>query len=800
MKWFRRFFILILFLAVCVIAVILFLPFSNNFQQKGELNIPGLQNRVTIQRDANGMAYIKAQNLDDVLFAQGFVTAQDRLFQMQLTRLFAQGRICELAGDAAKNLDIRMRTIGLHRMAKKQAGILNDKTKRAFQKYVDGINAFIDVCPEDIHLEFKLAGINPDKWEVADSLALLYYMGYSTSANLNSEIVSQMLLETLGFEKASQIMPININADDPDDTGEIQLPLKEQLSLSKTNIENLMAYTGDRKLRAGSNNWAVSPTLSASGKAILSGDPHLDTRILPGVFYPVGLFTPEIRAIGANISGIPGIAIGRTDYIALSATNNYGDMVDLYIETIDPENPDNYLEGKNSIPFIQIKETLKIKDKNASEGFRLEPITIKATKRGPVVSNILKNLKTKRVITLRFAPVETMEPDIGFLDILTAKDCKELAKALKQIPMACFNWVFADSKGNIGHQTSGKIPIRNHGDGTFPYVVKDSKDNWRGWIPADEMPGEINPEKKWIGTCNHKTIKSDYPYYYSSFFAPSYRYRRLKELMASSDKKDVNDLWVYQRDTKNLLAQSISPIMAKILQKHDDTKIMGEILSDWDFRDDPDKAAPAIFQTTYKLFAKLVFEDDLGEEKAMIMLNNWYFWQERLEKMVANGVSPWFDNIRTGNKKETLEDLFHLAAVNAKAFLIPKLGDDPKKWQWAKIHTLELVNPIRREGTGKTWLGSGPMPMGGSGETLFRGLYGYDKPFEVAICAALRMVVDFSDKEKVVAVLPGGVSGRTFNPHQKDQIDAFMSGEKMFWWFSDKAIDKHAKSKLVLKP
>ena len=227
---------------------------------------------------------------------------------------------------------------------------------------------------------------------------------------------------------------------------------------------------------------------------------------------------------------------------------------------------------------------------------------------------------------------------------------------------------------------------------------------------------------------------------------------------------------------------------------------MGEILSNWDFRDDPDKAAPAIFQTTYKLFAKLVFEDDLGEEKALIMLNNWYFWQERLEKMVVNGVSPWFDNIKTGNKKETLEDLFHLAALNAKAFLIPKLGDDPKKWQWGKIHTLELVNPIRREGTGKTWLGSGPMPIGGSGETLYRGWYDYDKPFEVTHCAALRMVADFADKEKVVAVLPGGVSGRTFNPHQKDQIDAFMSGEKMFWWFSDKAIDKHAKSKLVLKP
>ncbi|MCK5695569.1 MAG: penicillin acylase family protein, partial [Desulfobacula sp.] len=181
------------------------------------------------------------------------------------------------------------------------------------------------------------------------------------------------------------------------------------------------------------------------------------------------------------------------------------------------------------------------------------------------------------------------------------------------------------------------------------------------------------------GTCNHKTIKNDYPYYYSSYFAPSYRYKRLKELMALPGKKSVNDLWMYQRDKKNLMAEKISPIMAKTLLKYDDTKIMGEFLSTWDFLDDPDKAAPAIFQTTYKLFALLVFEDDLGNEKAMIMLNNWYFWQEKLEKMVLNGNSPWFDNIRTKDITESLEDLFHLADLRAKAFLSPTLGDDPEK-------------------------------------------------------------------------------------------------------------------------
>ncbi|MFA5906088.1 MAG: penicillin acylase family protein, partial [Desulfobacula sp.] len=525
MKWFKYSLVILICLFACGLIAFFYLPSLNDYQTKGELQLKGLKDKVLIQRDENGMAYVHAQNTDDAIMAQGFVTAQDRLFQMQLTRLVIQGRVCELAGPAAKNLDIRMRTIGLYRMAQKQDSILDDKTRAFFQKYVDGINAFIDVCPKDVHAEFKLAGIKAEKWDVADSLGILYYMGYSTAANLGTEISAQMLLETLGYETAARLMPVNINADDPGDTGGFAMPPKETLSASLPAIREISAYADDatlRALRAGSNNWAVSPALSATGKAVLCGDPHLDPRILPGVWYPIGLITPDFRAVGVHIAGIPGMAVGRTEHIALSATNNYGDMQDLYIETPDPQNPDNYLEGETSIPFHQMKETLKIKDKTAPGGFREEPVTIKATRRGPIVSQTLEGLATDKLISMRFAPVESMEPAIGLMDVLTAKNSQELADALKQVPMGCFNWVFADAQGNIGFQASGKIPIRSNGDGTFPFPVKDSTDNWIGWIPADQMPSSMNPEKNWLGTCNQKTIGHDYPYYYSSYFAPSY--------------------------------------------------------------------------------------------------------------------------------------------------------------------------------------------------------------------------------------------------------------------------------------
>lgn len=791
-------FIVVMFIGL--IALFFSLPLFNDFKTTGSLKLPGLKNRVTVQRDEKGMAYIRADNIDDLLMAQGFVTAQDRLFQMQLSRLFAQGRISELAGEAAKDLDIRMRTIGIHRMAEKQASILNPVTAARIQKYVDGINAFIDTCPDDIHLEFKLAGLQPEKWKIEDSLGLVYYMGYSTAANISTEIIAQRLLEIIGYEKAVQIMPLNFNPDNETDPGTITLPSKESLSQLDTGIKELIAFTGDRQLRPGSNNWAISPTLSTSGKAILAGDPHLDTRILPGVWYPIGLITKKFRAIGSQIAGIPGMAIGRTDHIALAMTNSYGDMQDLYIETIDPHNPDNYLEGRKSIPFTIYNETLKIKDKKSPDGFKNYAFRIRSTKRGPILNGLLPGLKSDHPIALRFAPMESMTGELGLINLMAARSAKDLARHLKAIPMLCLNWVFADKDGNIGHQASGRIPVRKNGDGTFPYPVTDNIDNWHGWIPQDEMPGTLNPYKNWISTCNHKVIDSDYPYYYSSYFASSYRYRRVKQLMELTGKKSGDQFWQFQRDTKNLMAEKLAPVMARILIRFDDTRKLGQILSKWNYYDDLSAAAPAIFQVTYTGFAKKVFEDELGEDNAQILLNSWYFWEERLQQMVLKTDSPWFDNINTPDRKETMEDLFHEAAVEATHFLEKTLGTDPFNWQWGQIHTLDLVNPLARKGRFKDILGSGPLPMAGSGQTLYRGMYNYKNPFKITHSAALRMVVDFNDDDKITAVIPGGITGRTFHPHQKDQIDEFMSGEKSYWWFSDREIDRHTRSRLELTP
>jgi penicillin amidase len=765
------------------------------------LAIPGLKESVTVVRDEKGMPYIFAKNAEDAMLAYGFITAQDRLFQMEVAKLIASGRISEMIGEKGEPVDIRMRTIGFHRHAKRHATILNPETKSLMQKYIDGVNAYIQNLASEHPLEFRLAGIKPGLWDVSHSLAILYLMSWDTAANIETEIIAQMLVEKVGLEKAKEILPLNINPDDElKGKASVQLPVSEIAGLNFSADRNLLAFLEDKPLQVGSNNWAVGPQLSPGGKPIVSNDPHLDARILPGVWYPCGIITPEFRWVGVGLPGMSSMAVGRNEYVAMGATNAYGDTQDLYIETLDPKNPERYLEGDQSLPFEIMTEKLTVKDKDVPGGKREKEIKIRLTRRGPVVSGVMPGFKTDRVVTLRWAPFETMGPFIGADRLMMARSAEEVRQALSQFDIMMFNFVFADRDGNIGWVASGKLPIRSQRDGTFPFVVKDGKDNWIGWIPFDKMPQLHNPPKGWVGTCNHNTVGKDYPYYYSSHLSPSYRFRRLIQLMEKPGKKSVDDHWQFQRDSMNLMAKEIAPIMARALLARQDTKDLGEILSRWDYLDHTDQAAPTIFQAVYREFALLVFQDELGDDLAKAMLSVWYFWQERLHQMVLEGNSPWFDNTLTKDVKETRDDLFHKAAQIASEKLRSSLGQDPKEWKWGKVHTIEFVSPIRREGFGKGLLGDGPHSLQGSGETLHRAIFAFHDPFRVTHSASLRMVADLSDDDKILAVLPGGVSGRFFHPHAKDQIKAFINGEKVYWWFSDKAIKENQKSVLRLQP
>ncbi len=800
MKWIKT---AVLVLVVLSVVLSLLRYRSNSFQRGGELALKGLTDSVKVLRDEKGMAYIYAANSHDAFYAQGFVTAQDRLFQMELTKLFATGRISELAGEGGRETDVRMRTLGFHRNAKKHAGILSKKTREMLQAYLDGVNEYIRDHAKSHHLEFKLAGIKPGPWTIEDSLAVMYYMGWNSAANIQTETVTQMLVEKLGIAKAGEIFPLNINPDDGVHAEGKQVaaagyPLPSTVRISGD--RKLMEYVREfsRPLGIGSNNWTVGGGRASGKLPIVANDPHLDARMLPGPWYPSALIFPGVRAVGVNVPGLPGMVMGRNEYVAMGITNSYGDAQDLYVETIDPAKPDNYLEGGKSLPFVKITETLKIKDKKSPLGFREEHIVIKLTRRGPVISGVLADLKTTRCISVRWSPFETMGSSIGIEDLIFVRSVNDVKKALGGITAIMVNFVFADVNGNIGWQTTGRIPIRSQGEGTVPYEVKGGADNWTGWIPYEKMPQAYNPAAGWVGTCNHKTVKKDYPYYMSSHFSPYYRYARLKELIASVKTTTAEDHWKFQRDIKNLMAEKVAPVLARGLSSYKDTEALAKLLSEWDYADDKATAAPAVFQAVYARFAYLTFKDELGEELAETMLNNWYFWQVRFEKMVLGGKSEWFDDSTTKNR-ESMADIIHRAGTEILAELGRNHGSDPAGWEWGDMHRLEFVSPIMRKGALKGVLGGGSHPMDGSGETLYRGIYEFNEPFYATTTASMRMVADLADSSKVLAVLPGGVCGRLFDGHTTDQIEPFMNGEKRYWWFSDELIQAHTKNTLVLK-
>lgn len=772
----------------------------NRYQTDGSLVVKGLDASVKVARDEKGMAYIYAETLDDAMRALGYVTAQDRLFQMTLTRLFAQGRICELAGEKAKGLDLRHRTLGLHRQARMHAGMLAPETRRLFENYVAGVNAYIQTGGDSFPIEFKLAGISPDPWTVVDSLTILYFMSWDTSANLETEIIAQMLVERLGEQTAREIFPLNINPDD--ETPRVSAQFSSGVaSLDVSDESVLLGFLEEGSHGIGSNNWAAGPAISSGGKPVVSNDPHLETRILPGPWYPAGLFTPKTRIVGVHIPGLPLMPIFRNRHVAVGITNAYGDMQDLYVETVDPANPDHYLEGSRSIPFTVVREKLKIRDKKAEAGFREEPITIRYTRRGPVVSDVLKDLGSDRVLSLRWAPFETMGPTLGVTGMIKAKNVADLRRALAETNIIMLNFTFGDRDGNIGWHVSGRLPIRTAGDGTVPFVVTDGTDNWSGFVPFEQMPQSSNPERGWVGTCNHHTVAHDYPYYYSSYQSPGYRYRRLKQLMDAPGAKTADDHWRFQRDTCNLMAKKLGPFMADVLEESPETRQLAGILRQWDFHDDIDSVGATLFHAIYERFAWLTFSDELGEDLAGNMLGGWYFWQERFQQMVmTDHLGHWFDDTTTAGKAEGKKEILVRAALDAAEGLSASLGSNPERWQWGKVHQHTFVSPIRRKGFGSGFLGGGTHPAAGSVEALYRGRYEYGDPYSVTVSAALRMVADLADDDKVLAVLSGGVAGRVFHPHAKDQIKAFMDGEKMYWWFSDREISNHTRSVLMLTP
>jgi penicillin amidase len=781
-------------------AVYLALPHVNSYQLSGEIEINVLNEPVTVHRDKHGIPYIFATNLADAIRSQGFLVAQDRVFQVEMYRAIIDGRLASLIGEAGLKSDVQMRVIGITRNASRHLEYLNEDNRRYLRWYAEGYNDFIHNRTHEYPLELGLLGIKPQKISIAELLAIQHFAGFIQGRNYEDEILSLNLANELGADKAKELLPLNIN---PDRTSRDQ-----NFQNRVANLAEFVTSSGEQYLlgsgapvalpTSGSNNWLTGNSKSKNGMPILVNDPHLDASILPGPWYPVGIFTPDFQAIGANLPGVPGLLLGRTQHISWGLTNAYGDSQDLYIETLDPANQANYLNGKISKPFKINKQKIAVKDGAADNGVRYEDLVIRTTKRGPVISDhSVFGISSEQPIVFRSAAAEITGESLGFVDALFAKTVQEADIAFSKVDVLYMNYLFADKFGGIGHRPTGAIPLRQNG-ATAKYAT--GVDDWNGYIPKSQMPGQLNPSKDWLGTSNHDVIPDNYPYYYSTHFSPSYRYERTMELLNDRPKLSAEDHWQMLSDVKNKHAQRLTPVFLNAIANDESLSELHRELKEWNFEDQVDSVGATIFHLTHEYLIRYMLEDEMSEGLFKKFLSSRYYWLQRTDELIVSGKSKWFD-IRGTEDQETLEDIIIMAASKSKETLKRNLGNNIGEWNWGKYHKVSMVSPLRREGIGADFLGGGTHEVSGSGETLNRGQYSLNEgPYKSQWFSSLRMVADMSDDKKIMGSISGGNASRQFHPYFKSQLAGWLEEEWVPWWLDTGSVQENSVHTIILRP
>ena len=761
----------------------------NNFKRDGKFEITINDNPIKIIRDENGIAYVLAENKADVIRGQGFVTAQDRLFQIEFYRAIIRGEAASLVGSSMLQSDIKMRVLNISGNANKNFEYLDEETKEMLTWYCEGFNEYLKVGIDEFPVELSLLSIKPQPLKPVDIVSVTHFIGLFHSQNMDDEILSLNLAASM--ENATELLPLSINLDR-------KKPLNFDTIAIDTTISSGISFLNKQELlspmvpypKLGSNNWAISGEKSESGKPILANDPHVDARILPGTFYPVGLICPEFKAVGIATPGVPGLLSGRNEFVSFGVTNAYGDSQDLYLEEVEG---DFYIQNAIKTPLKIRTEVIPVKD---STDVKIE---IRSTERGPIISDFpIFNILTDDVVSLRWSLAVTESNSLGFDRLLETKNVASFRKALEGMDNTFFNYVIADIEGNIAHQATGLVPIRENHKGELPQS-DNQQDTWKGFIPKNELPHMLNPKRGWVGTANHDTRPDDYPYYYSNHFSPNYRYQRLKEFFSSNKKFAATDLWNLIFDVKNMQAIKLNPVFVKTLEKNEQTKDIAEILRVWNHQDDINEVGAAIYNVLYNELLYLVLNDELPDELEDLYWENLYYWNQRLDSLMLSN-HPFIDNIETP-KKETLSDLIIEAGIKTKQILTEKLGDNPKNWTWGKIHTVYFFSPIRPKGFGSGLLGAELLPKQGSNQTLNRGGFIKNKnhEFETSWLSSFRMVADMDDQEKFMGIISGGSAARIFHPYYKSQLEKWKTGEWIPYWFSEEKILEHAQFELVLE-
>ncbi|MCX6152454.1 MAG: penicillin acylase family protein [Ignavibacteriales bacterium] len=744
----------------------------------GEKDFPGLSNKVEIYRDDYGIPYIFSQTDEDAAFALGYVHAQERLFQMDIARRAGEGKLSEIFGSKTLAFDMMFKTIGMDRVATQVLKQLNRETKNILEAYSEGVNAYIQEYKGMYAFEFDVLQYDPEPWKPEQSLLIGKLMAWELNISWWTDIAFSNLVQSLGEEKVKEILP-----DYPENAPTIIPSAISSYSKITTGLidveKSFRTFMGFKGTHIGSNNWVVNATKSASGKPIIANDPHLAFQA-PGKWYAAVIRGKDWKTEGVTLPGIPAIVIGKNQNISWVLTNVMADDADFYNEHIDSTGK-KYLFNGNWMDLKTFDYRIHVKDSSVVK------ITVKETHRGPIVSDIHllnKNYPVKNgsqaVMSMRWTGLDISNELPAFYSINKAKNWIEFKEALKNFSSPGQNFVYADKEGNIGYVCAAKLPIRNSVSPTFIYDGSTDINDWKGFVPFEQMPTLYNPPENFIATANNKTVKN-FPYHISNLWEPPSRITRINELLNSKPKLSINDFKNFQMDFISPYAREITPF---ILSAFQDIKITDinlnlalELLKKWNFAMDEFSQVPAIYNVFFNYLLQNIFEDEMGKNlfQQYIFIANVPY--RTVAKLLKENSSTWFDNTKTP-KSESRDDIIRKSLADALTFLERKYGSNLADWQWGNLHQVVHKHMFHGKISAlDNYIDVGPYNVGGDGTTIFNTEYSFNQPYENILGPSMRYLFDFSKPEEFQLILPTGESGNIFSNHYKDMSRMWLTGK-----------------------
>jgi penicillin amidase len=798
-KWLVRIGVLLLVLVVIAAAVLVWFVRRPWSQVDGTLTVPGLQAEVQVLRDEWGVPHIYAENEHDLFFAQGYVHAQDRLWQMEYNRRTGYGTLSEVFGELSVNGDRFLRTLGMRRSAESELARLDDDALSILEAYADGVNAYIESHRSELPLEFTLLGHQPEPWQPLDTLVWGKVMSFNLSTDFGSELIRMRLIDDLGEEVAAQLMPPYADGE-PIIVPEAATGYQGLDIATEEIFQTMAALSLAPNLDWGSNGWVISGEHTASGMPILANDTHLPLGV-PSVWYENGLHGGRFDVVGFTFPGVPLVVLGHNQDIAWGITAMVGDIQDLYIERLnDPDKPTQYAFEGEWRDLEIIEETINV---NNGEP---ETLTIRLTHHGPLFNDAINNPARVEPVSLAWSEYHEAGIVQAFIELNLATDWESFRAALEHWDSPTQNVLYADVEGNIGYQAVGKIPIRpeQHG-GVFPVPGWTGEYDWQGFIPRDELPFEFNPDRGYIVTANNKVAPDDYPYHIAYIWGAPYRARRITELLDGRSNLTLDDMSQIQEDTYSLPAETLLPHLLAVEPANELEREMLEQLAEWDLRYEVDSVPASVFYGWYWFLVKNILVDEMGEGVMLGYFNQATFTNTHVPftiDLMERPDDPWFDDVNTP-EIETRDEIVHRAFADVLEWLQVNHGDSADNWQWGDIHQITLKHqPFGQSGIPpiEALFNVSNIPSRGDNYTVTSSIVGFIDPFTVTGGVAQRFLIDMGDINRAQAVLLPGQSAQLFHPQRTPMLDMWRNVEYHPVFFQQSDVENEATDVLILQP